>query len=71
MTTIKTLTVQQLRKLSTEAHLHGDYDTMRDCNTLVAEYESDRCLDLDDAIERYPEQAARVVKVIRDAEAQA
>ena len=70
MTTIETLTIDQIRKLSTQAHLAGDYDTMRDCNTLFAEYSSDRCLDLADAIAAYPEQAARVVAVIQNAEAQ-
>jgi len=70
MTTIKTLTVSQIRKLSTKAHLHGDYALTAACNTLVVEYQSDRCLDLADAVEAYPEQANMVLRAIRNSEAQ-
>lgn len=70
MTTIESVTIEQIRKLSTEAHLAGDAATCADCNTLYAEYCSARSLDLADAIAAYPEQAKRIVRAINKVEKQ-
>lgn len=70
MTTIANLTIAQIRKLSTEAHLAGDRETFEACNTIYSAYQLPETLDLADALDAYPEQAARIVAVICLAEAQ-
>lgn len=74
MTTIETLTLEQVHTLQAEAEIAGDEATATDCRAVSDAYGDSDCSELSEAIdhERGEMRAAaeRIVSVIRNAEAQ-
>ena len=73
MTTIETLTLSQVQRLSTEATAAGDYDTSNDCELVAQAYidsdESELSAMIDAERGEIRDAARRIVAVIQEAEA--